>query len=208
LALVGSEAKAKQLRELLDQRGQLHGPLAGGLDVEIAVRVKGEPAARAQLAAYLEAQKADGFDVFLDSAGGDYLQPGLAALAPCGRHVIFGAGTLTPPPGVSVALGLGLLRPRNLLAALRLAYGMVTRPRVDVLSLPGSNTGSLGFNLIYLYGRQDLMTRLYANVDELRLPAPHVGVTEPWARLPEALAALQGGGTLGKVVVVVGEGDE
>lgn len=37
----------------------------------------------------------------------------------------------------------------------------------------------------------------------LGLPPAHVGLVEPWERLPAALEALQGGGTLGKVVVEV-----
>lgn len=43
----------------------------------------------------------------------------------------------------------------------------------------------------------------YDRVAALRLPAPHVGLEEPWERLPQALEALQGGGTVGKVVVVL-----
>jgi hypothetical protein len=39
------------------------------------------------------------------------------------------------------------------------------------------------------------------SVNALNLPPPHVGLREPWERLPAALEALQGGGTLGKVVV-------
>jgi hypothetical protein len=126
---------------------------------------------------------------------------------PRARHVIFGAGTLTPPPGASLALDWRLLWPPNLLAAARLAAGWLGRPKLDVLSLPGTNTGSIGFNLIYLYGSKPMMEDLYAHVDALRLPAPHVGVVEAWERLPAALEALQGGGTSGKVVVMVGEGE-
>jgi len=93
-------------------------------------------------------------------------------------------------------------------AAARLAAGWLSRPKLDVLSLPGSNTGSLGFNLIYLYNKVEVFTQLFDELQALNLPAPHVGVLEPWERLPEALEALQGGGTMGKVVVVVGAGGD
>jgi hypothetical protein len=115
--------------------------------------------------------------------------------------VIFGAGTLTPPPGASLARDWRLLLPRNLLAAARLAAGWVTRPRLDPLSMPGDNKAVLGFNLIYLYNNADQMTELWDDVEALRLPAPHVGELHAWEGLPGALEALQGGGTIGKVVV-------
>ena len=47
------------------------------------------------------------------------------------------------------------------------------------------------------------MADLYAQVEALQLPPPHVGMEVPWAQLPAALEALQAGGTTGKVVVVV-----
>jgi alcohol dehydrogenase len=72
--------------------------------------------------------------------------------------------------------------------------------------MPGENKGALGFNLIWLYQRADLMADLFDQVQALHLPPPHVGLVEPWERLPAALEALQGGGTVGKVVVVV-DGD-
>ena len=177
LALVGSDAKAAQLEALLAARDGGGSGGGGGSSsgnggatatatarphVAVRARARGDAAIRAQLRAYLAEEGLDGFDVFLDSAGGEYLQPGFDALAPCGRHVIFGAGTLTPPPGARLERGWRLLwPPTNLLAALRLAAGWLSRPRLDVLSMPGRNTGSLGFNLIYLYERADLMAELW-----------------------------------------------
>jgi hypothetical protein len=76
------------------------------------------------------------------------------------------------------------------------------------LSLPGLNKAALGFNLIWLYNRPGLMGELWDEVAALGLPRPHVGLREPWERLPAALEALQGGGTVGKVVVMLGPDDD
>ncbi len=86
LGLVGSEAKAAQLRRLLEERGGGGSSGGGGsFSVDVVPRARGEAAARAQLREWLDGKVVDGFDVFLDSAGGDYLRPGFDALAPCGR---------------------------------------------------------------------------------------------------------------------------
>lgn len=171
--------------------------------LHFAVRQQHAAAIQQQLAGFLAEQQLQGFNVVLDAVAGPYFRPSYEALQPTGRYVIFGAAALTPPPGASLQVGLGLLNPVNLLAAARLVWGWVNRPKLDVLAMPGDNKSVCGFNLIWLYNQQRLMAGLYATVERLQLPAPLVGHTYTWQQLPEALAFLQSGRSVGKVVVAV-----
>lgn len=134
---------------------------------------------------------------------GPYFKAAYDALAPCGRHVIFGAGALTPRPGLALSLNpLALLAaPASLLAMLQLAWGWLRRPRLDVLSMVGDNRGVLGFNLIFLYDRIEMLAQLYAALEGLHLPPPLVGRAYGFGDLPAALAFLQSGDSVGKVVL-------
>lgn len=68
------------------------------------------------------------------------------------------------------------------------------------------------FNLIWLYDRLDLLADLYNKLDGLQLGPPLVGKVFGFEGLPAALAYLQSGRSVGKVVVavqhVVGELEE
>jgi alcohol dehydrogenase len=59
------------------------------------------------------------------------------------------------------------------------------------------------FNLIWLYDRLDLLTDLYNKVDGLSLGPPLVGKVFGFEEMPAALAYLQSGRSVGKVVVAV-----
>jgi NADPH:quinone reductase-like Zn-dependent oxidoreductase len=134
---------------------------------------------------------------------GPYFQASYDALDPCGRHVIFGAGSLTPEPGLTVSLNLLslLAAPRSLWGMLKLGWGWLRRPRLDVLNMPGDNKGVIGFNLIWLYDRLEILAGLYSKVDSLALQPPMVGRVFGFEQLPEALAFLQSGASVGKVVL-------
>jgi len=102
LGLVGSEGKAEALRQLLATREQqgLGGASSSSSSgdlvrqqqqqesvISVVPRMRGDAEIRTQLWEWLDRQGVEGFDVFFDSAGGDYLRPGFEALAPCGRWV-------------------------------------------------------------------------------------------------------------------------
>uniref|UniRef100_A0A383VHV9 Enoyl reductase (ER) domain-containing protein n=1 Tax=Tetradesmus obliquus TaxID=3088 RepID=A0A383VHV9_TETOB len=173
--------------------------------MEFAVRVWGTSAIAEQLSGFLARAGRPGFDVTLDSLGGEYFKPSYAALNPCGRHVIFGAGSLTPKPGARLSLNPAVLlaAPASLLALVKLIWGWLQRPRLDVIAMPGDNKGVVGFNLIWLYDRLDLLADLYDKLDSLSLGPPLVGRTYDFAELPAALAYLQSGRSVGKVVVTL-----
>ena len=133
-----------------------------------------EPA-RSGFAEQLAHASPHGLDAALDSLTGAYFAPAFDALAPCGRHVVFGAADWTPQ-GDRVSL----------YGWLRLAWSAVLRkPAVSPTDLPGKNKAVLGFNLIWLFDRTEefrgeggIITRLMELWAEL--PPPHVGHVVPF----------------------------
>jgi alcohol dehydrogenase len=67
--------------------------------------------------------------------------------------------------------------------------------------MPGDNQGVLGFNLIWLYDRLEILADLYEQVDRLELEPPVVGRVFGFEQLPDALRYLQSGESVGKVVL-------
>jgi len=91
---------------------------------------------------------------------------------------------------------------------LTLVPGYLTRPRLDPGQLVGTNRAVMGFNLIWLTERVDMLT---AELDEMLSKGgllerpPAVGKEFSFDELPQALHYLNSGTSVGKVVVVVGE---
>ncbi len=128
-------------------------------------------------------------ELVMDSVGGRYFSIPFNKLAPMGRVVVFGSARYATPGD----------RPNRL----HLLRTWLRRPKIDPQKLPETNRGVLGFNLIWLYERAELMRRLLTELDVLKLSAPHVGHTFAFEKLPEAVRLFQTGKTVGKVVVVV-----
>jgi synaptic vesicle membrane protein VAT-1 len=61
----------------------------------------------------------------------------------------------------------------------------------------------IGFNLIWMFDRQDKLGRLVDELIALNLAGPDIGATFPFEQLPDALRTFQSGLTTGKVVVKV-----
>ena len=66
-----------------------------------------------------------------------------------------------------------------------------------------SNRGLLAFNLIWLWEAVERVPPAYAALDDLALGPPHVGSRYPFAAAPAALAELQSGRTIGKLVLTI-----
>jgi alcohol dehydrogenase len=143
----------------------------------------------AQLDAALAALGAPGLDAVLDAVMGPFFRPALERLRPEGRHVVFGAADLMPAGA----------RP----GWLRLGSRWLRRPRVDPLALVAANRGVVGFNLIWMWEAIDRLPAAFAELARLGRRRPLVGVRLPFARAPEAVRLLQGGATVGKVVLEV-----
>jgi alcohol dehydrogenase len=146
---------------------------------------------REQLDGALRAIGARGFDLVLDSVAGPYFDAGYRCLAPAGRLVIFGSADFMPRGS----------RPNWA----RLAWQYATRPRVDPVRMISANRSVMGFNLIWLWDRADLLAPAYADLDTLIREPPHVGRGFAFDDAPAAMRFLQSGTSVGKVVLVVPE---
>jgi alcohol dehydrogenase len=174
VAVVGQESKR---RFLIEQRG---------LAPE-AVVVRDARRFGAQLDATLAALNADGLDCVLDAVLGPAFRPTFERLRPEGRYVLFGAADF---------MSRGA-RPNYL----RLALDYLRRPRLDPLAMISANRSFMAFNLIWLWDHAERLPAAYAELERLTPNPPHVGATFPFDRAPEAMTLLQGGGTIGKVVL-------
>lgn len=126
-------------------------------------------------------------ELVMDSVGGPYFSIPFSMLAPMGRVVVYGSARYATPGDKANKL--------------HLLKHWLTRPKVDPQKLPETNRGVLGFNLIWLYERAELMHRLLRELEALDLAPPHVGHRFTFANLPDAVRFFQTGKTIGKVVV-------
>jgi len=132
-----------------------------------------------------------GVDVVLDANGVRTLRDSYAALASCGKLIVYGFHSMLPRRGG---------RPNPL----RLAWDWLRTPRFNPLTLTGDNKSVLAFNLSYLFERTDLlqegMTTLLAHAVAGRLPPPEVQIF-PFDDVAKAHALLESGTTVGKLVL-------
>ncbi len=133
----------------------------------------------------------DGRDLHLimECIGGKILKEGYEMLAQQGRMIVYG----------SARYGSVGNRPNYL----KLIWYYLTRPRIDPQKMPEDNKGVIGFNLIWLYHKVELMHQLLKELEQMNLGKPHVGHTFPLEQLKEAILLFQTGKTVGKVVVKV-----
>jgi alcohol dehydrogenase len=128
-------------------------------------------------------------NIVMECIGGKIFQQGFDILAPQGRMIVYGAARYA-------SVGS---RPNYL----KLFYQFLTRPKIDPQKLPEMNKSIMGFNLIWLYERAELMHELLKDLGEMNLGKPHVGHTFPFEELKEAIYLFQSGKTIGKVVLQV-----
>ncbi|MDR7111404.1 MULTISPECIES: NADP-dependent oxidoreductase [Microbacterium] len=131
------------------------------------------------------ADELSGYDVVLDSLGGDNLSKSLRVLRPGGKAI----GIAGPPtPAFAKTLGLNPL--------LRLVMGALSRK-------VRTQAASLGVTYEFLFMRSDgaQLREIAALVDEGVL-RPVVGATFPFDQTAAALASLERGGIRGKAVIV------
>lgn len=128
-------------------------------------------------------------NIVLESIGGKIFKESFDLLSPTGRIIIYGGAQFmshSPRPNY-----------------LKLLFQYLTRPKIDPLSLSDTNRSLMGFNLIYLWNKPEVMKRMLTNILNFNLKKPYIGSTFSFDKLPEALKHFQSGKTIGKVVVIV-----
>ncbi len=126
-------------------------------------------------------------NLVFDTIGGRYFTIPWNMLAPMGRMIVAGSSRYASVGD----------RPN----IFRLLWHYLTRPKIDPQALPEQNRGLLGFNLIYLYERIEMLPPILAHLEQMHLTPPHVGHTFPFEQMREAILLFQSGKTVGKVVV-------
>ncbi len=126
-------------------------------------------------------------NIVMECIGGKILKQGFAKLAPQGRTVVYGAAQYASNGD----------KPNYL----KLLWMFLRRPMIDAQQLAEDNKGILGFNLIYLYEKAELMHQLLAEIKVLDIGKPKVGHTFKFEKLPDAVRLFKSGKTTGKVVI-------
>ncbi len=126
-------------------------------------------------------------NLVMECIGGKVLKQGFAKLAPQGRTVVYGAAQYASEGD----------RPN----ILKLLWKFIQRPKIDAQQLAEDNKGILGFNLIYLYEKAEIMHELLAEIAELKIGKPMVGHHFSFDELPDAIRLFKSGKTTGKVTV-------
>lgn len=128
-------------------------------------------------------------NIIMECIGGKVMKDGFELLAPQGRLINYGSaryGSVSNTPNWP-----------------DLVYKYLTRPKIDPQKMIESNKAILGFNLIWLYHKKELMKEIVGELRSMDLPAPFIGHQFEFERLIEALKLFQTGKTTGKVVVNV-----
>jgi len=126
-------------------------------------------------------------DIIMECIGGPIMKIGFNALAPMGRHIVYG----------SAHYGNTASRPNYF----KLIPKYLTRPRLDPQNMIKQNKSVMAFNLIYLFDNVAVMHHLLTELNALELGKPIIGHRYSFDQLPEAIKTFQAGQTMGKVVV-------
>ena len=126
-------------------------------------------------------------NIVMECIGGKVFKAGYEALAAQGRLINYGSaryGDTSNSPNW-----------------LRLAWLYLTRPKIDPQKMIETNRAILGFNLIWLYDKKDLMHEVLKEMNALNLDPPIIGHVFDFDKLYDALKLFQSGQTQGKVVL-------
>jgi NADPH:quinone reductase-like Zn-dependent oxidoreductase len=135
----------------------------------------------------------DGYDAVFDANGAETLKESYAQLVPTGKLVAYGSHTMLPKEG-------------GRLDYLKLVTGYFKLPRFNPLNLLSDNKTVVGFNLSFLFSRDDLLSEgmdaLFAGVKSGKILPPAVSLF-PLAEVGKAHAAIESGKTVGKLILTI-----
>lgn len=129
------------------------------------------------------------FDLVLECIGGEVFKESFKAMASQGRMVVYGSAHFAETG--------------NNLNPLKLAIKFFSRPKIDTLKLISDNKSVMGFNLIWLYEKKEVLAQTLAEMSDYDIGKPKVGHTFGFDQTREAITAFQSGQTTGKVVVTI-----
>lgn len=129
-------------------------------------------------------------DIVLECIGGKIFSESFKQMSAGGRIIVYGAAQYST----------GGAHPNYL----KILTKYLTRPKVDPLSLSDKNKSVMGFNLIYLWNKVELMKKYLNNILEMNLPRPLIGEVYEFKELISAVKKFQTGQTVGKVVITIG----
>jgi alcohol dehydrogenase len=128
-------------------------------------------------------------DIVLECIGGKIFADSFKQMGAGGRIIVYGAAQFST----------GSSSPNYL----KVLTKYLTRPKVDPLSLSDKNKSVMGFNLIYLWDKVELMKKYLSNILEMNLPKPMIGEVFEFKDLLSAVKKFQTGQTVGKVIVLI-----
>ncbi len=128
-------------------------------------------------------------DTVFDAVGGPYIRPAYELLGPGGRYVIYGYAVMMNRSG----------RPDYA----KLVWHYLRRPKIDPLAMISDNKSVMGFNLIWLWDRIELMHAMMTDMLAVMTAPPYIGRKFPFSHATEALTTFQSGLTTGKVVLEI-----
>ena len=126
-------------------------------------------------------------NLVMDSIGGKIFKDSYVVMAPQGRIIVYGSARYTTYGSKA-----------NIF---KLLYHYIRRPKVDPQSMTNYNKSVMGFNLIYLYEKANLMKHLLKEIDQLNLSSPEIGEIFNYSDLHNAIYSFQSGKTKGKIVL-------
>ncbi len=136
-----------------------------------------------------ESLKDKNLDIVLECIGGKIFSESFKQLSAGGRIIVYGAAQYST----------GSSRPNYL----KVIQKYLTRPKIDPLSLSDKNKSVMGFNLIYLWDKIELMQNILKDILKMNLPKPLIGEVYQFTDLLAAVRKFQSGETVGKVIIII-----
>jgi len=126
-------------------------------------------------------------NIVMECVGGRILLDSYLAMAPEGRMIVYGSARYAQPEA----------KPNYM----KLIWQYYKRPKLDPQKMIEQNKSVMGFNLIYLYERAELLHEILGELKKMEIGKPFIGHIFEFDKLKEAIHLFQTGKTTGKVVV-------
>ncbi len=128
-------------------------------------------------------------NLILETIGGKVFKTGYKLMAPQGRMVVVGASQYASPGAIPNYF--------------KLLWQFINRPKLDPQEMIQDNKSVMGFNLIWLYDKVELMEDILIEMSKMNLGKQLVGKTYSFDKMKNAIHFFQSGQSTGKIVVSV-----